>query len=205
MSVARRSLQRFTGTTFWVGGVIVVALLGFVSTGCTQLPTPIATLFDSTPPKPVVHTPRRPPYKAPVTFTVVEVHHIAETTDWPQRLEQLPKDASGGVDWVNALDAGLIKPRPGVADDAEELPELDMDVVLVPPAMPDFAATFPHKVHTRLLTCVNCHTSIFQMEKGADPITMEKIFAGEYCGRCHGKVAYDLATGCPRCHKAMPG
>jgi len=38
-----------------------------------------------------------------------------------------------------------------------------------------------------------------------DKITMAKIFAGEFCGRCHGKVAFNVPTGCPRCHPALGG
>ena len=69
--------------------------------------------------------------------------------------------------------------------------------------MPDFKVTYPHRIHTQLLACTTCHTGIFQMQAGADPITMEQIFAGEFCGRCHGKVAFDPTTACPRCHLGM--
>jgi hypothetical protein len=34
---------------------------------------------------------------------------------------------------------------------------------------------------------------------------MDKIFAGEYCGRCHGPVAFDPAAACARCHLGMGG
>ena len=36
---------------------------------------------------------------------------------------------------------------------------------------------------------------------GADPITMKGIKSGEFCGRCHGPVAFGT-TGddCDRCH-----
>lgn len=135
---------------------------------------------------------------------MIEAKNAGPPPNWKERLDKLPKESAGGTDWVRALDEGLIKPRPGLGSDAEDQPTLDIDVELTPADAADFKATYSHKVHTQLLACANCHTGIFQMEKGADPITMEKIFAGEYCGRCHGKVAFDPATGCPRCHKAMP-
>jgi c(7)-type cytochrome triheme protein len=80
-----------------------------------------------------------------------------------------------------------------------------MNVELIPEGQPVFKVTFPHKEHTQWLACANCHPGIFQMRRGADPITMAKIFAGEYCGRCHGKVSFAVATGCPRCHLALAG
>jgi c(7)-type cytochrome triheme protein len=156
------------------------------------------------PPKPVVRQPRRAPYKPPEPPPVVEMKEEAPRTDWAVLRERLPKVAGDGVDWVRALNDKLIEPKPGLDPKAEDEPVLDLDVELVPKVTPDFKATYPHKIHTQMLACGNCHTAIFQMEKGADPITMEKIFAGEFCGRCHGKVAFDVATGCPRCHQGMP-
>lgn len=173
-------------------------------------PRLLSVLFEQAPPRqdvppePVVRQPRRTPYKPPVPPPVVEIKEEAPRTDWAALRDQLPKDAGGGVDWVRALNEKLIEPKPGLDAKDEEQPVLDLDVELVPKDAPDFKATYPHKTHTRMLACSNCHPAIFQMEKGADPITMEKIFAGEFCGRCHGKVAFDVATGCPRCHLGMP-
>ena len=188
-------------------GCIVAATLyagALLLSGCTSPPSMVSALFDTTPPKHLVRSPRRPPYETPKPPPMVELKEEAPQTDWLALLEELPKEAAGGTDWVRALDEGLIAPKPGLDANAEEQPVLDLDVELVPRDAPDFKATYPHKAHTRMLACGNCHPAIFQMEKGADPITMEKIFAGEFCGRCHGKVAFDTATGCPRCHLAMP-
>lgn len=178
---------------------------GLFASACTTPPALLSTLFGPpVEPKPVAHEPRREPYRLPKPRPVVEFKEEVPRTDWPALLAALPKDAGGGTDWVRALDEKRIEPKGGLDAKAEEQPVLDLQVDLVPKDMPDFKATFPHKTHTRLLACGNCHTGIFQMEKGADPITMEKILAGEYCGRCHGKVAFDVATGCPRCHLEMP-
>lgn len=171
---------------------------------CTLPPQVVSVLFEpAPPPKQVVRQPRREPYKPPALKKVVVEDEVART-DWGGLFAQLPKDAGGNADWVRALGEKLIEPKPGLDPKAEEQPVLDLELELVPKDAPDFKVTYPHKIHTELLACTNCHTGIFQMEKGADPITMEKIFGGEYCGRCHGKVAFDPASGCPRCHRGMP-
>ena len=187
-------------------GTLLASTATALLAGCTSPSVPrFAPLIQPAPPtKLVVHPPRRPPYKTPNPFQLVELKPEAPQTDWAGRLALLPKEAAGNTDWVTALAEKLIAPKPGADEKAEEQPVLDLDVELEPKDLPDFKATYPHKVHTTLLACATCHPAIFQMEKGADPITMEKIFAGEYCGRCHGKVAFDPATGCPRCHLQMP-
>lgn len=111
----------------------------------------------------------------------------------------LPKDMMGNVDWVAAAENGLIRPQPGLDPEATELPILSYDVHL-DPGVPNFEVVFPHAAHTYWLRCDNCHPAIFQMKAGSDPITMEKIFEGKYCGECHGKVAFPPQTGCTRCH-----
>ena len=183
---------------------MAVASSWLVLTGCTLPAQVVSVLFEpAPPPTEVVRKFRREPYKPPEVKKVV-VEESPPAIDWHERYALLPKDANGNTDWVRALDEKLIEPKPGIDAKAEEQPVLDMDLELVPKDAPDFKVTYPHKIHTELFACTNCHTDIFQMEKGADPITMEKIFAGEYCGRCHGKVAFDPATGCPRCHRGMP-
>ena len=189
---------------FALMAALVISSGWLVLGGCTLPPQVVAVLFEpGPPPKEVVREPRREPYKPPEVKKVV-VEKQAPRTDWHELFSLLPRDASGNVDWVQALENKLIEPKPGLDAKAEEQPVLDMDIELVPKDAPEFKVTYPHKVHTELLACTNCHTDIFQMEKGADPITMDKIFAGEYCGRCHGTVAFDPATNCIRCHKGMP-
>lgn len=161
--------------------------------------------------EPVVHHPRRPPaYKPKVEPVLAKIDpNLNKKTlflrDWKGLFKKLPKDAMGAVNWVKALEEGDISPKPGLKSDSPEQPVLPMNIELQPPAQPLFKATFPHKQHTEWLACHNCHPKIFQMQKGADPITMAKILAGEYCGRCHSKVAFDIPTGCPRCHLALAG
>ena len=187
-------------------GVVAVGLaaIAWLLSACGTSPLLPAVLGPALVAKPVVHGLRRPEYQ-PFHEKLMEYLLVAPTkADWPSKLELLPKEAAGGTDWVKALNENLITPKPGLDAKAEDEPVMDMDVELVPKDLPDFKATYPHKLHTQLLACTNCHPAIFKMEKGGDPITMEKIFAGEYCGRCHGRVAFDPVTACPRCHLSMP-
>ena len=124
---------------------------------------------------------------------------------WEQVTKELPKDATGGVDWAKALGDNRISPRPSLVAGAPDQPPLNLDLELVPPTNPAFKAVFSHASHTGWLTCTNCHPSIFQMKKGAARMDMAQIMAGQYCGRCHGKVAFQVQTGCARCHPVMRG
>ncbi|MGE5303557.1 MAG: c(7)-type cytochrome triheme domain-containing protein [Alphaproteobacteria bacterium] len=128
---------------------------------------------------------------------------IEKAQSWNEAAKLLPV-TQGVPDWAKALRDGVISPRAGVDPKAADQPVLPLDVELVPAAGEMFKVTFPHKSHTEWLQCPNCHTGIFQMAKGADPITMEKINAGQYCGVCHGKVAF-APTACGRCHPALAG
>lgn len=130
---------------------------------------------------------------------------VEKVKTWEQLVKQMPNDAVGGVDWVKALDQGKITPQPSMLAGAPDQPVLELDIELVPKVNPPFKATFSHAVHTQQLTCSNCHPSIFEMKKGTAKMDMAKIMAGQYCGRCHGKVAFQVQTGCARCHSVMRG
>jgi len=114
----------------------------------------------------------------------------------------LPSDEMGNLDWMAAARMDVIRPRPGPDPEAEEFPELPLDVLLKAP-VPDFDVVFPHAAHTYWLRCDSCHPSIFRMKAGSNPITMAKVLEGEYCGRCHGKVAFEPETSCSRCHPRL--
>src|SRR3990172_11648738 len=84
------------------------------------------------------------------------------------------------------------------------------------PVPPDFsyeetkplgAVPFSHKFHVteKKLQCPDCHTKVFQMKKMAasKDMTMAKLNAGEFCGKCHnGKKAFATkeAKDCAKCH-----
>ncbi len=160
--------------------------------------------------KPIKRAPRHPPLPPPkplveTSLPEPELEEPSGPRTWTEALRTLPKDAAGGIDWVRALEDKAIQPKAGLDPEAKDQPVFDLNVELAPEAQPLFKVIFPHKAHTARLACANCHPGIFQMQRGADPITMAKIFAGEFCGRCHGKVAFDVGTGCPRCHPALAG
>ncbi|OGS92253.1 MAG: hypothetical protein A2Z95_01200 [Gallionellales bacterium GWA2_60_18] len=111
----------------------------------------------------------------------------------------MPKANAGNrVDWVQALEKGVIKPRADRTDPTAEMMVMDLNVVReVKGSMPN--VVYPHKQHTEWLDCSNCHTGIFIPQKGANPISMAAILLGEKCGVCHGKVSFPVSE-CRKCH-----
>ena len=115
-----------------------------------------------------------------------------------EALHNLPYDVVGNkVNWVKALEDGLIEPRTNIFPETK-IEVLDLDIIMGNTAeMP--MVRFPHYQHTLWLDCKNCHDAIFKEEVDANPINMFAVLMGEYCGRCHGAVAFPL-TECKRCH-----
>ncbi len=118
-------------------------------------------------------------------------------------LEYLPKDAYGFVDWAKAIRDGTIKPRENLKGDVAPEDEVVFDLKVLRKVkrkfMPD--VVFPHAPHTIWLKCSTCHPKIFKMQAGSTPMTMNKIWGGEYCGRCHDRVAFPTRN-CFKCHSA---
>ncbi|VAW88954.1 Oligopeptide transport system permease protein OppC (TC 3.A.1.5.1) [hydrothermal vent metagenome] len=114
-----------------------------------------------------------------------------------EALENFPTNRRHEIDWVKALNDGLITPRANI-DGTEVVEPLDMDVLMEQTAMMPHV-TFPHQAHTEWLACENCHSEIFEPVKNGNAITMGKILKGEYCGRCHDRVAFSLFV-CEKCH-----
>lgn len=111
----------------------------------------------------------------------------------------LPPDFAGNkVNWVKAIEDGDIIPRTSISDSNRVQPVLDMNVILDHTAdMP--MVRFPHKPHTQWLDCSNCHDWLFKQKARATNFGMFDVLSGEFCGRCHGAVAFPL-TACDRCH-----
>lgn len=116
--------------------------------------------------------------------------------------QALPKDAMGNLDWHAAVRNGLIDPLTAIDPGAPGMPALALDVPLGR-HMPGLEVVFSHETHTYWLSCDSCHPAIFAMQAGGRPMTMQKIFQGESCGRCHGTVAFAADAGCSRCHKRV--
>lgn len=113
-------------------------------------------------------------------------------------LPRVPRYVDGNnVDWVAALREGFIEPRTNIFPETK-IEVLDLDILMGKTAgMP--IVTFPHKQHTEWLDCSNCHENIFKSKRGANPVNMLAILQGDFCGQCHGAVAFPL-TQCFRCH-----
>lgn len=116
-----------------------------------------------------------------------------------ESMKDFPYDRRGGINWVKAIDEGIIDPRMSRTGENESMNIMDMDIIFEDTGQMPWVR-FPHLAHTRWLDCSNCHPAIFIPQKGGNPeIGMDAIIAGNYCGRCHDKVAFPLWT-CERCH-----
>jgi c(7)-type cytochrome triheme protein len=124
----------------------------------------------------------------------------------PPALDALPKDSYGQVNWTLAVMEGYLNPKGSLVPDAEDEKPLDLNVFIEAKVALMANVIFPHSIHTYWLSCANCHPGIFIPEAGANDITMDGIFAGKWCGRCHGKVAFppgyniNPKANCIRCH-----
>ncbi len=112
--------------------------------------------------------------------------------------KEIPRDKFGLVDWVKLADAGLINPAPDLDPSVKDDDPMDLNILLVTAGkMED--VVYPHKVHTWWLNCDSCHDQLFTMETGATDMNMSGVIKGDWCGRCHAKVAFPLED-CMRCH-----
>lgn len=121
-------------------------------------------------------------------------------------LAPMPSGFDGRPDWVRGLKNRQIEPRETLWGGPRE-PEAWGDA---PVAGIIFSNTrympyvvFPHQAHTEWLSCSNCHDAIFPRKKTGALKGMTAIFQGEFCGVCHGRVAFSPEGSCYRCH-SMP-
>lgn len=145
---------------------------------------------------------------SPVVEEEGERPEIEAILDWEQASEMLPKDDIDEVDWMAALRQEIIKPRAQITGQGDPKANLfKFDFYFAGPD-PESDAFFPHSSHTEWLTCESCHPAIFPYRDlglaGSEDygITMDQVFEGEYCGKCHGTVAFVLDS-CNRCHTKM--
>ncbi|PKO33860.1 MAG: hypothetical protein CVU34_10845 [Betaproteobacteria bacterium HGW-Betaproteobacteria-7] len=123
-------------------------------------------------------------------------HHRLQNIEEATR--HLPFDRNGFPDWMQALNRGLIKPRAGLSEQAK-MEVLDLDVLMRNTKEMPYVR-FPHRSHTEWLACSNCHPDPFPTQAGGSTILMSNIFRGEYCGKCHDRVAFVTFFSCERCH-----
>lgn len=116
-----------------------------------------------------------------------------------EAMKNFPRDNAGLIDWVKALELGHIAPRSDLLGEGKDLVPLELDIVFkntgaMAPVL------FSHKAHTMWLACKNCHPAIFPKQKGSTTMQMNDILNGQYCGLCHGKIAFAPTKNCMRCH-----
>lgn len=107
-----------------------------------------------------------------------------------------------GIDWVKALQRGLITPARYFETPSNDMP-FDKELLLqaemgnIPPAV------FPHSTHNEWMNCSICHPSIFNIKaKTTKHFRMAAILKGEFCGACHLNVAFPM-DDCGRCHPGI--
>ncbi|QSX41279.1 Lcl domain-containing protein [Shewanella cyperi] len=116
----------------------------------------------------------------------------------------LPLNDFGKPDWAALLREGVIAPRVNKFGEPEEMPVWKHDIIFKDTANMPWVK-FPHQTHSEWLACTNCHDDIFAQKTGTADISMATIYSGQYCGTCHGVVAFTL-TDCARCHSQIhPG
>ncbi|MFQ5456455.1 MAG: cytochrome c3 family protein [Nitrospirota bacterium] len=119
--------------------------------------------------------------------------------------KELPRDKFGLVNWVKLVQQGAIDPKgvfPGSS--AKEAKVINLNILFKMKGGFVDNVVFPHDIHTYWLDCRNCHNQIFFQFAGWNPVKMQEIVKGEWCGRCHGKIAFPIAD-CTRCHKYPNG
>jgi c(7)-type cytochrome triheme protein len=116
---------------------------------------------------------------------------------------RFPKTRYGNqIDWGLALEEKWIEPVrylsvPPMPDNVvDKKVEMDAAWSGVSPSV------FPHRKHTNWLDCNDCHPEPFRIQEKQTGVRMSRILNKEFCGHCHGSVAFPL-TDCVRCHPRM--
>ncbi len=139
-------------------------------------------------------------------FTSMPKDPAAKAKELPPPLafKYLPRTSMGEINWMAGIRGGVLKPFDSTDPEARSSSPLQLEIPL--PVKKEFGipdVLFPHSSHTMWLDCRNCHPTIFAPKRAGNPITMHRILEGEYCGRCHGVVAFRLYD-CFRCHAGAP-
>ncbi len=124
-------------------------------------------------------------------------------------LSFLPGTSYGNrIDWVRALEDGLIMPNTCLWDDAAPIeyegdePKGKMTIL---PKWWYIKATaeFSHEIHGKWLDCSNCHPDIFnERVNTTKDFMMINNLKGLFCGTCHGKVSFPFQA-CRKCHPKL--
>jgi c(7)-type cytochrome triheme protein len=119
-------------------------------------------------------------------------------------LSKLPTARFGNkIDWGKAVGQWRISPvkylftKPDKDVSFREEVRLESEWNGIPPSI------FPHRTHSWLLDCSNCHPEPFNIKKKTTRnFSMLANLSGEFCGVCHLTVAFPMHD-CKRCHPGM--
>ena len=119
-------------------------------------------------------------------------------------LYDLPTAKNGNtINWVKALEYGLINPKTYLQDSTEQFKSKKIINIFPKWRWVYSIAYFSHEIHGKWLGCSNCHTEIFEYApKATEGLRMLNIIDNQYCGVCHGKVAFPV-NDCRRCHPSI--
>ncbi|MEN8256238.1 MAG: c(7)-type cytochrome triheme domain-containing protein [Thermodesulfobacteriota bacterium] len=125
--------------------------------------------------------------------------------DFYEFQKNMPRERFGnGIDWEKAEKTkkiNVVDFLEGVSIKGLKIkdPAL-LDLKPLEKNMPEII--FSHGKHTKWSGCELCHPELFGVKQGSQPYSMEEIFAGKYCGVCHGPVAFPNID-CQRCHTKL--
>ncbi len=123
--------------------------------------------------------------------------------DFEAFAEGLPRRGPGGhVDWEEAEAQGKIRPMDFLEGQSIRRAPLrmDRDVAISSKVAWMSEVLFSHRKHAAWSGCEACHPEIFpSTRRGEVKYSMFQISSGEYCGVCHGRVAFPIGD-CERCH-----
>lgn len=115
----------------------------------------------------------------------------------------MPVDSSDLVDWEEAERRAFGKPADyveGVSVRPDRL-GIDRNFSISVSGTWLGEVAFSHQKHARWSGCEGCHPEVFpSTSRGAMEFRMKDIVAGEFCGVCHNKVAFPIAS-CLQCHE----
>ena len=136
----------------------------------------------------------------------VRCHNVGKEmeieVDFYDFVGNLPRARFGNrVDWVKAAEQELIEVQDAMEGISSRREDSELPVSSVidakVPEMPD--VVFSHVGHAVWTGCQLCHPQLFEEKNGATVFEMQDNFDGNYCGTCHGKVAFPTMN-CRRCH-----
>ena len=121
----------------------------------------------------------------------------------PKAFSALPKDHAGFVNWNKSVTDGIIRPLGALQGEEGDNEGYFANMMVFETKVAEIPnVLFPHGMHTYWLSCESCHPKPFKKKRGSNNFTMGEVIRGEFCGKCHGKVAFPPGTfkNCNRCH-----